>query len=327
MTHDPAPALLPRGFADRLPPHAGRRADAAGRMLAVFGRFGYARIDPPLAEFTDTLLAPGAGAALAERTFRTIDPDSGRVLGLRADITPQVARIAGGRLAGERRPLRLCYAAEALRTRTRGGSPRQICQVGCEVIGGPDGAVVEAMLLAVLALAEAGLDTARIVLDVTLPGRAAGHATTPQGRAAIEARDGAAIARHAPGAAALLGACGPLAAFAELAPLHAELAGALAAYGLSGVALTVDPLETRGFDYHEGVGFALFARGAAGELGRGGRYRLPSGEAGAGATLYLERVVDALPEPAPGAVARLPADAPWADVRAAQEGGRAVARG
>ena len=79
-------------------------------------RFGYQRVKPPLLEFEDSLLA-GSGAAVAEQTFRLMDPDSQRMMGLRADTTPQVARIATTRLAGAPRPLRLSYAGQCLRVR------------------------------------------------------------------------------------------------------------------------------------------------------------------------------------------------------------------
>ena len=73
--------------------------------MKVFHSHGYQRVKPPMLEFADGLLA-GTGAAVGEQTFRLMDPDTNRMLGLRADMTPQVARIAGTRLAGRPRPLR-----------------------------------------------------------------------------------------------------------------------------------------------------------------------------------------------------------------------------
>ena len=66
--------------------------------MDAFAAHGYQRVKPPLLEFEDSLLA-GSGAAVAEQTFRLMDPDSQRMMGLRADTTPQVARIATTRLA------------------------------------------------------------------------------------------------------------------------------------------------------------------------------------------------------------------------------------
>ncbi len=110
MTDDlPHPALLPAGLRDLLPPEAETKAAAVETLMEVFASHGYQRVKPPLLEFEDSLLA-GSGAAVAEQTFRLMDPDSQRMMGLRADTTPQVARIATTRLAHAPRPLRLSYA-------------------------------------------------------------------------------------------------------------------------------------------------------------------------------------------------------------------------
>ena len=103
------PALLPAGLRDLLPPDAETEAASVEALMEVFAAHGYARVKPPLLEFADSLLA-GAGGAVAEQTFRLMDPDSQRMMGLRADTTPQVARIAATRLATASRPLRLSYA-------------------------------------------------------------------------------------------------------------------------------------------------------------------------------------------------------------------------
>ncbi len=98
-------ALLPAGLRDLLPPDAETEASAVEALMEVFAAHGYQRVKPPLLEFEDSLLA-GSGAAVAEQTFRLMDPDSQRMMGLRADTTPQVARIATTRLAA-------CAAAAA----------------------------------------------------------------------------------------------------------------------------------------------------------------------------------------------------------------------
>ena len=103
--------------------------------MEVFAAHGYQRVKPPLLEFEDSLLA-GSGAAVAEQTFRLMDPDSQRMMGLRADTTPQVARIATTRLASAPRPLRLSYAGQCLRVRgTQLAPDRQVAQAGIELIG------------------------------------------------------------------------------------------------------------------------------------------------------------------------------------------------
>src|SRR5271168_4132537 len=162
------PALLPAGLRDLLPPDAETEAASVEALMDVFAAHGYQRVKPPLLEFEDSLLA-GSGAAVAEQTFRLMDPDSQRMMGVRADTTPQVARIATTRLANAPRPLRLSYAGQCLRVRGSQIAPdRQIAQAGIELIGhdSPD-ADAEIVLVAAEALAAVGLN--RVSFDLTLP--------------------------------------------------------------------------------------------------------------------------------------------------------------
>jgi hypothetical protein len=110
------PGLLPAGLMDLLPPEAEQEAALVEALMEGFARYGYERVKPPLLEFEEGLLA-GSGAAVAEQTFRLMDPVSQRMMGLRADTTPQVARIAATRLGLQARPLRLCYSGQVLRVR------------------------------------------------------------------------------------------------------------------------------------------------------------------------------------------------------------------
>ena len=135
MTTKGEKALLPAGLGDGRPPAAAQEAWATELLIATFAARGYARVKPPLIEFEETLLA-GAGSDLGPQTFRLMDPVSQRMMGLRADMTPQVARIAATRLAKEPRPLRLCYAGQVLRVKGSQLRPeRQFAQVGAELIG------------------------------------------------------------------------------------------------------------------------------------------------------------------------------------------------
>ncbi|MCH7887834.1 MAG: ATP phosphoribosyltransferase regulatory subunit, partial [Proteobacteria bacterium] len=109
MTDPANPALLPAGLRDVLPPDAEFEAGVVERLLATFAAFGYERVKPPLVEFEESLLA-GVGAATASATFRLMDPASQRMMGVRADVTPQIARIATTRLKAAPRPLRLGYS-------------------------------------------------------------------------------------------------------------------------------------------------------------------------------------------------------------------------
>jgi ATP phosphoribosyltransferase regulatory subunit len=277
------PALLPLGLRDLLPPDAAAEALVVGRMMAVLESHGYQRVKPPLAEFEESLLS-GPGAAMAQETFRLMDPVSQRMIGLRADMTPQVARIAATRLRNVPRPLRLCYAGQVLRV--KGGQlrpARQIGQVGAELIGA-DGAAADVEAIALAAEALGGLGIDGLSVDLTLPrlvpaicealGIAAPENETI--RAALDHKDAAKLAATGSAAAPLLGkllgAAGPAGkALAALAPLAmpeeaaAERARLVEVVGLLATAapelrITVDPVESRGFQYDTGISFSFFAR-------------------------------------------------------------------
>lgn len=320
--------MLPAGLRDLLPPEAEIESAVVDRLLAVFAAHGFARVAPPLVEFETSLLA-GPGAAMAPSTFRLMDPVSQAMMGLSADITPQIARIATTRLVNEPRPLRLCYAGQVVRV--RGGQlrpERQFGQVGAELFGEMSAAAdAEIILLAAESLAALGISG--LTIDINLPplvpavtaglGMAAAAATSL--REALDRKDAALVAQHAGPHAALF------AALARAAGPAAEALGALEAIALpdaaavlrhrlvevvtavlgdlpAGISLTVDPVEYHGFSYENGVSFAVFARGIRGELGRGGRYMAGRqdgrpGETATGFTLYADLVVRAAPESAP----------------------------
>src|SRR5438067_10457740 len=104
MNDAPHPALLPAGLYDLLPPDAAIEAEVTARLMGVLASHGYERVKPPLVEFEETLLS-GVGSTMASDTFRTMDPISHRMIGIRADMTLQVARIAATRLSHKPRPL------------------------------------------------------------------------------------------------------------------------------------------------------------------------------------------------------------------------------
>ena len=170
MTDDspPNPALLPAGLRDLLPPEAEIEAQAVERLMAAFAAHGYERVKPPLLEFEDGLLT-GSGGAVAEQTFRLMDPDTHRMMGLRSDMTPQVARIATARMARAPRPLRLSYAGQTLRVRgTQLAPERQVAQAGIELIG-TDAPEADAEMVLVGAEALAAVGLTRVGFDLTLP--------------------------------------------------------------------------------------------------------------------------------------------------------------
>jgi ATP phosphoribosyltransferase regulatory subunit len=323
-------ALLPTGFYDLLPPHAELEAEVTARLMAVLTAHGYQRVKPPLVEFEETLLA-GAGSAMTSDTFRTMDPTSHRMVAVRADMTPQVARIAAARLGHWPRPLRLSYAGQVLRVQGSEVRPeRQFGQAGAELIGA-EGAGADVEVIAVAAEALLGVGVPNLSVDLTMPTLvpAIAEAFGVTGkrasalRAALDHKDTTAVAAL-PGEAgqllsALVSAAGPSsAARAALARLDLperargerdRLGAVLDGLGkaMPTLMLTVDPIENRGFEYHTGISFTFFSRiepqlGALGELGRGGRYdagdpAMP--EPATGFTLYTDMILSTLPAARP----------------------------
>lgn len=311
-------ALLPAGLRDLLPPDAETEALGIEALMGVFSAHGYERVKPPLLEFEDSLLS-GSGAAVAEQAFRLMDPATHRMMGLRPDMTPQVARIAATRLVNAPRPLRLSYAGACLQL--RGGSlssDRQVSQAGIELIG-PDSPQADAEVIAVGAEALAALELSRISFDLTLPPLAPAlieeaelpAADRPALLRALDRKDAAAVSRHggslAPVLIDLLLSAGPAAHVLEVlrsAPLTPaarllsdRLAATVAAIEARspGLRLTVDPIEFRGWRYHTGVCVTVYAAGRHEELGRGGRYVGGGNEPACGLTLRTEALLRAAP--------------------------------
>ena len=125
--------ILPEAIEDVLPAEAARVEALRRALLDHFRVRGYRLVQPPLVEFLDSLLT-GTGRDLDLITFKTVDPLSGRMLGLRADTTPQVARI-DAHLLNEGGVTRLCYAGSVLRTTAVPGETRQVVQIGAELYG------------------------------------------------------------------------------------------------------------------------------------------------------------------------------------------------
>ena len=339
----PHPALLPAGLRDLLPPDAQTEASAVESLMAVFAGHGFARVKPPLMEFEENLLA-GTGAATADQSFRLMDPDSHRMMALRADMTPQVARIAATRLHGAPRPLRLSYAGECIRTREKRETDRQVPQAGIELFGADSAAAdAETMLVAAEALAAIGLT--RLSLDLTLPTLISSlldetdfSAQTRQTLShALDRKDAAGVAEHggalAPMLTSLLLSAGPApAALAALEKAALPAASRALAERLAEVItllnarapqlkVTVDPVEFRGFRYHTGIAVTVFAPGRHEELGRGGRYLSTNGEPANGITLFADAVLRAAPMPAEKPTILIPVGSDPAQVNAIRQSG------
>lgn len=347
---DPAAGLLPAGLRDVLPPRAAFEAQATERLLSHFAAWGYQRVKPPLIEFEQTLLA-GSGEKLAAQMFRLMDPVSQHMMGLRTDITLQVARIAATRLKMAARPLRLSYAGQVLRVRGSQLRPeRQFAQAGVELIGAASlAADVEVVRLAAESLIALGVPT--LSFDLTHPrlalavcaGAGLSDQATAKARLALDRKDAAALrlaaGKAAPVLEALLAAAGPAektmttlralklpaeaqAMVDELDHLVGEVRAAA-----PDLPVTVDPGEFRGFEYHSGISFSIFARGVRGELGSGGRYRTSTAESATGFTLYLDSIMRALPAAEAGPSLYLPVGTPRDEARRLRADGWVAVQG
>jgi ATP phosphoribosyltransferase regulatory subunit len=287
--------LLPENIADVLPSEARKIEDLRRRMLDNFRLYGYELVMPPMLEYVDSLLN-GAGADTDLRTFKLVDQISGRMLGLRADMTTQVARI-DAHLLNRDSVTRLCYAGSVLHTRPSGlHATREPLQIGAEIYGHAGlEADAEIQELALASLALAGF--AEVRLDLSHVGVL--RAILTADRAA--ARDEAALSsllrsKDIPGLNALTTAYAPAtrAALLALPNLYgdvdvlararaalpdlpgmakalAELA-ALAGSALGRAEVAIDLADLRGYQYESGAMFALYVPGLPNAVARGGRY-------------------------------------------------------
>tara|TARA_B100000949_G_scaffold49315_1_gene42982 strand:- start:2209 stop:3366 length:1158 start_codon:yes stop_codon:yes gene_type:complete len=310
-------ALLPAGLEDLLPPEADQE-DAMVRLLSDnFTSYGYQRVKPPLLEFEDSLL-DGIGEAVAGQTFRLMDPISQRMMGLRADITPQVARLAATRLQDAPRPLRLMYVGEVFRVKGEQlRTNRAISTIGVELIGAARAAKADAEVILLAAESVIALGVDSLSVDINVPPLArmicdhfdVSVKTCEELLNALNRKDANTIEKVSGQAAVfllgLLDAAGP--ANVSLTKLEQlELPGESGLLGkrlkeVVGLILeeapnlnvTVDPADSRGFEYHTGISFALFARNTRVELGIGGRYLTAGDEPATGFTLSTDIVMEA----------------------------------
>lgn len=320
-------ALLPAGFREVLPYEAAARLQVISRLLAIFESYGYDLVIPPTMEFEDSLFT-GAGKAVKHQTFRVMDPVSRKMMGLRADITMQVARIALSRLHDEPLPLRLSYSGQVFRVKAMDlDAERQVTQAGIELIGVDDTyADAEVVLVAADALTQLGIQNLSVdfsipqLITLLLDHLGYNAQTTKLLRNALSRKDTHSILELAGEHADILiklstphsNAATALALLQSLdlpeaaQVLCARLAGIVEylAQHIPSLAVTVDPLEHRGFEYHTGISFTFFCKESAGELGRGGHYVItPMGTTkqapleAVGFSLYVNNIFRILPVP------------------------------
>lgn len=285
-----------RDFAPRA---AAARRRIAETLLSVFERWGYARVITPAFEYEE-VLALGLGDGGRAAALKFVEPSSGRVVALRPDITPQIARLIATRFRDEVGPVRLSYEGTVLRLDRDARAQRELIQAGVELAGvsAPHGDC-EVLSLAVAALAAAGLEHPTLALGhlgLTRAVFASLELPAPRQadvRAAIAKRDAGALRellRESAGSAparrfaeSLADLSGDPQVLDEAARLAPRPAIARAIAELKSVVdlleaqevparLQVDLAEVRGFDYYTGVRFQAFVPGAAAPVVQGGRY-------------------------------------------------------
>lgn len=287
--------LLPEHIADVLPSEARKIEELRRLMLDNFRLYGYELVMPPLLEYVESLMT-GAGQDTELRTFKLVDQISGRMLGLRADMTTQVARI-DAHLLNRASVTRLCYAGSVLHTRPSGlHTTREPLQIGAEIYGHAGlEADAEIQELALASLALAGFTDVRLDLSHV------GVLRAILAEDANAAKDEAALylllrAKDVPGLEAQTAAYAPAvrAALLALPNLYgdvevlkrardvlpdlpgigkalAELA-ALAASAIGRAEVAIDLADLRGYQYESGAMFAVYVPGLPNAVLRGGRY-------------------------------------------------------
>lgn len=291
--------LLPEDIADVLPAEARKVETLRRTILDLYQSYGYELVAPPILEFLDSLLT-GTGSDLNLQTFKLVDQLSGRTLGLRADMTPQVARI-DAHLLNRTGVTRLCYAGSIAHARTPvGSSAREELQLGAEIYGCATWeADFEALTLLLKTLGLAGLD--KVYLDLShagiLAGILDGHNLS---KSDIETLYGLLQSKDRPrlkdwaasfnfkaldtllALTKLNGPCAEVLSKAQkLLPKHTLVEEALAqlerlstaATSLSqDLELSIDLADLRGYQYHSGVMFAAYVDKLPQPIARGGRY-------------------------------------------------------
>jgi ATP phosphoribosyltransferase regulatory subunit len=285
--------VLPEYIADVLPAEA-RRIEALRRLLLdAFRAHGYELTMPPLLEYVESLIT-GTGHDMELSTFKLVDQLSGRTMGLRADITPQVARI-DAHLLDREGVTRLCYCGPVLHTLPAGlASTREPLQIGAEIYGhaGLEADVeIGNLLLSVLKSAgiAARLDFGHVGVFRALAAEAdLGGDAAERLFALLQAKDAPGIAAATADLATpignalrrlprLYGGLEVLDRAREELPALPKVRAALDDLGvlaraIDGHEVSIDLAELRGYQYHSGVVFAAYADGLPTALARGGRY-------------------------------------------------------
>jgi len=319
--------VIPKGVRAYLPAETAQRRSVEERLLSVFRRWGFQEIITPTFEYLDVFERPSGGDA-DDQIFKFVDRQTGRLLALRVDLTPQVARLVATTLRHAPAPLRLAYAGSVFRYHDRhAGRQREFTQIGVELIG-LEGAEADAEMIAMAVEGCQALGLKEFQIDVGQVEVVRGLLDALQPPQPIRSRVVSALRRKDPldleqalkefpadpaAAEALLALprlyggretleqasrlAFPPASRAALDNL-ADIVTVLENYGLADRVI-LDLAEAHAFEYCTGVVFGAFARGSGYQLSSGGRYDHLIGQFGfpcpaTGFSFDLERVMAAL---------------------------------
>jgi ATP phosphoribosyltransferase regulatory subunit len=321
--------VLPEYIEDILPPEARGIESLRARLLELFRVHGFELVLPPLLEYLESLLT-GTGHDMDLRTFKLVDQLSGRTMGLRADITPQVARI-DAHLLNREGVTRLCYCGPVLHTLPAGlTSTREPLQIGAEIYGHGgiesdleiQGLLVQALKLC--KLPDVRLDIGHVAVFRTLAQRAGLSAgLEAELFAGLQAKDVCALRELTKGLdqatrsaimllPELYGGREVIARARRELPKHAEIRRALADLeqltAMEELPVSIDLADLRGYHYHSGAAFAAYCSSLPNAIALGGRYdgvgkAFGRARPATGFTLYLLELARLAPaEPAPACI-------------------------
>lgn len=292
--------MFPKGMATFLPEGAVHKRHIEETVLSVFLSWGYQEVIPPIFEYLDVITL-GMGQELIEKGYKFVDRGSGRLMLLRPDVTPQIARMAAMLMADVPKPLRLCYRANVFRhEEEHAGRARELFQIGGELIG-PEGAEADAEIIsiAIESLLKVGLKDFKVALGQVafFQGLINGTNFLPEIRKqiqiAVSRKDESRLkeilkrahvpenkARRITNLLSLLGQedvidrAWDLSKSSECRSALRQLRDVyriLVSCGWKDY-LLIDLAEIRGLDYYTGINFEVFSKNLGVPLGRGGRY-------------------------------------------------------
>ena len=288
--------LLPEFIEDVLPTEAARIEQLRRNLLDLFKVHGYQYVIPPTIEYLESLIT-GTGHDLDLATFKVVDQLTGRLMGIRADMTPQAARI-DAHMLNQQGVCRLCYAGTVLRTKPDGlARTREPLQLGAELFGHAGiESDVEIQRLMIKALQLLGLEQIHIdfshvaIFESLIKAGNIGADLEQALYGALQSKDKAAIAslvkeldptiRQAllsltelnGGVEVLDNALKSLPKLPEITQALANLNAVASKLRDLKVQVSFDLGELRGYHYHSGIVFAAYAKGYTGPVALGGRY-------------------------------------------------------